>query len=140
MPNKQLPDQRPHVPEGRVPFIVKFLIGKFEKIAYLFPTLEEVANGVLFSSPNEDNTQLTAQLPGGRNVTIPFSTVLMIEEYTVKGNFGGNGTKTTKWTGEEVANYTKNCGGEAKNISKITDNKGNVVFDRDDGKEKRLDL
>ncbi len=140
MTNQQRPDQRPNIPEGRVPYVVRFLIDKFEKIAYLFPTLEDVANGVLFSSPNGDNTQLTAQLPGGGTVTIPFSRVLMIEEYTVKGNFGGNGIKTTTWTGEQIAEYTKNCGGEAKAITKVTDGEENVVFDKDEGKDKRLKM
>lgn len=119
----------------RVCYIVEFAFGRFKRVAYLFPSAEDLANGVLFSSPNEDCSQLTAQLPGGGSVTIPYSSVLTIEEYQVTANWGGNGSRTVKKTGEQIARYVTNSGGEAKNISKIKDSSGKTVYNRDEGKE-----
>lgn len=117
----------------RACYIVKFAFGRFERIAYLFPSAEDLANGVLFSSPNENNSQLTAQLPGGGTVTIPYSSVLMVEEYKVTGKWDGKSYKTVSKTGESIADYTRNSGGDStRDIRKIQDSKGNTVYKRDE--------
>jgi hypothetical protein len=92
---------------------------------------EDIDNGVIMSGI-EDTDMMRATRINGKPITVLLDRILKIEKYKVTGNWGGNGHKTVEMTGEGLAEYTSNCGGEADRVSQVKDSNGNVVFDKND--------
>jgi hypothetical protein len=92
----------------------------------------DAENNVFLEETYENSGIMRGLSTFGTNFEIPFTHVLRIEEYQVTGNWGGNGHKTRTMSGEAIASYTTNVGGDATKISQIKDNTGKVVYDKAD--------
>ena len=114
-----------------ITYILHFLNATGQQRNLLLQPID-AGNGVILEETYDGSGIVRGQSVYGTNFEVKFDQILKIEEYKVTANWGGRGHSTRNMTGEAIAEYTKNAGGEAEKISQVKDVKGNVVYDKND--------